>query len=320
MSLLITGGNGYIGSQLVNHLINDDINEIIIFDQIESKKDLTSQDEFKEKVKFVKGSIVDDQQIYQALKNVDQVIHLAAIADTKKCQQSPIETRKINVEGTRCLLKAIEHNNNVKRIVFASTISAIYGKSTKFDESISPSPIIEYGKQKLEAEKLIQEFTKKSSIESIILRKSNLYGAGIITKENVVAVFVKQALQKGQISIEGSGKQFRNFLNLNDACTAYIKSLKCKMKNPSEIINIIGPNTINLIELAEIVKKEVEAKATKEVDIIHSDSKGADDYGEIEQPKISIEKSREILGYMPQISLKKGISELINFYDISGIR
>ena len=314
MTLLITGGNGYVGSQLVNYLIDDEsYNEIVILDQIEPNKNLGSKPQFKNKVRFVKGSTTDYQKVCEAIENVTQVIHLAAIADVKRCQENPEETRKINVDATQNILEAIK-NSTVKRFVFASTMSAIYGKSRNFDEAAIPTPITEYGKQKQKCEELIQKFSNQVGISSIILRKSNLYGTGIITKENVVASFVKQALNDNSIKIEGSGNQFRNFLNLNDSCQAYMKSLTCKMENSCEIINIAGAITSNLNDLAQLVKEQVELKIGNKIELIHSINKRIDDYKKVEVPKISVAKAKKILDYNPQVSLKMGIQELIEHY------
>ena len=314
MTLLITGGNGYVGSQLVNYLIDDEsYNEIVILDQIEPNKNLGSKDQYKNKVRFVKGSTTDYQKVCEAIENVTQVIHLAAIADVKRCQENPEETRKINVDATQNLLDAIK-NSTVKRFVFASTMSAIYGKSRNFDEAAIPTPITEYGKQKQKCEELIQKFSNQAGISSIILRKSNLYGTGIITKENVVASFVKQALNDNCIKIEGTGNQFRNFLNLNDACNAYLKSLTCKLENSCEIINITGPSTSNLNDLAQLVKEQVELEIGTKIEIVHSINKRIDNYEKVEMPKISVMKAKKILDYNPQVSLKMGIQELIEHY------
>jgi len=315
MSLLITGGNGYVGSQLVYHLLEDrTIDEIVVFDLIEPNKKLSSIKQFKNNVTFVKGGITEKEKISEAIKGVTHIIHLAAIADVKKCQENPEKTREINVSGLTNLLNEIK-DSDVERLVIASTMSAIYGKSQIFDESAEPSPITEYGRQKLECEKLIYEFSNNSTVSSIVLRKSNLYGVGIITKENVVAAFVKQALNDNNIMVQGSGEQFRNFLNINDACMAYRKSLSCKPKNSFEIINTSGKNTTTLNELAHIVKNQVELLKNVDVKISHSITDRKDDFGKIEPPKISTTKAQEILGYTPKISLEEGINELIKYYD-----
>jgi nucleoside-diphosphate-sugar epimerase len=193
-------------------------------------------------------------------------------------------------------------------------MSAIYGKSSVFDEELTPDPVSEYGKQKLECENMIKEFSIQNSINSIILRKSNLYGTGIITKENVVATFVKNALFNSKISIDGTGQQYRNFLNLKDVCQAYTKAISCNLKNTFEIINVTGPTTTTLNELADIVKKEVELVTKNNVEIFHSETLRTDDFGKLEPPKISIAKAKNILGYAPEITLEDGIKNLISYY------
>lgn len=108
-------------------------------------------------------------------------------------------SKKINVQGTKNLLNAIK-SSNVKKFIFASTMSAIYGDATNFDEKNTVEPVTEYGKQKLEAELLVKDFARNSHVKSIILRKSNLYGIGLTVKQNVVAAFVKNGMRSGLVT------------------------------------------------------------------------------------------------------------------------
>jgi nucleoside-diphosphate-sugar epimerase len=313
MTLLITGGSGFIGTELVRYLLKNNFQEkIIIYDQFEPRNELKQIPKFLEHVQYIQGNLQEYEKIVSSLNDVDSVIHLAAIADVKKCQSEPKATRKINIDGTQTLLQAIS-KSKVDKIIFASTMSAIYGKSPIFDEKETPNPVSEYGKQKLECEKIIIDFSNKHSINSIILRKSNLYGVGIITKENVVAAFVKNALFNSKISIDGTGEQYRNFLNLKDVCQAYVKAISCNLNN-SEIVNIAGPTTITLNKLAELVKNEVEHVTKNTIEIIHSETVRKDDFGKIKPPRISTTKARAILNYEPKITIEEGIRDLIKFY------
>lgn len=315
MSILITGGNGYVGSQIVYELLNNESysEKIIILDQIQPNEKILKNTNFQNKVIFKKASILEESVLKDIFQDVNQVIHLAAIADVKKCEQNPDETRTINIDGLKNILE-IARKSDVKRIIFASTMSAIYGNSMKFDELESPNPVTKYGKQKLEGENLLKDYSSKYSLESLILRKSNLYGNGVLNKENVVAAFVKNSLKNKQMKIEGSGKQFRNFLHVYDATQAYFKALKAKLPNRNEIINIAGSETMSLIELANVVKNEIEKNTIEKINILHTESERKDDFGKIEKPEIVTLKAKKILGYSPKITLKHGIKNLIEYY------
>ncbi|QUC64518.1 NAD(P)-dependent oxidoreductase [Nitrosopumilus sp. K4] len=310
MTLLITGGCGWVGSFLaLNLLENKIIDEIKILDTIEPSKEFKEKIDTK-KIKFFKNNLKDKEKLKKITDGVEHIIHLAAIADVKKCQELPEFSKQINVSGTKTLLAAIK-SNDIKKFVFASTMSAIYGNAEIFNESDPVYPVTEYGKQKLEAELAIKEFAENSQIPSIILRKSNLYGIGLTVKQNVVAAFVKNAIEKGTITITGTGNQFRSFLNITDACFAYSLAITKEIKK-YQIFNISGPDIFSVNDLAKKVKTQIFESIEKDVKIVRDEN--LIDENESVKPKIITQKSVEILGYIPKINIDRGISELIKYY------
>jgi len=307
MTLLITGGCGWIGSFLtLNLLKNNIVDNIKILDVTDPTTQFTEQ--VDSRVKFFKNDLDDKDEIKKILEDVEQVIHLAAITDVKKCQDEPEFSKKINVQGTKNLLDAIK-SSNVKKIIFASTMSAIYGN--KFDEQEPVQPITEYGKQKLESEELIKDFARNSHVKSIILRKSNLYGIGLTIKQNVVAAFVKNGVNNGSITISGTGEQYRSFLNIKDAYLAYVLAINKNIENDYEIFNIVGPDIFTINELAVKVKNQIFEQLNKDIEIIREKSTEGRD---IVKPKISTHKAQKVLGYIPEIHVEKGIEELVRYY------
>jgi len=305
IQILITGGCGFIGTKLVEQTLhNNKIGKIILYDLLEPPTQLLKQD-LEGKIEFVKGDLTNVNLLRENTKGIDQVIHLAAITDVKKCKENPEFSRKINVFGTKNVLE-ISEQNNVGKIIFASTMSAIYGNSMRFDEEAEPTPISEYGKQKAEAEKLIQNFCIKNNLNGIVLRKSNLFGLGLLPKENVVNLFVKNAVMGNPLKVAGIGS-VRNFLHLIDACTAYTNAIFSDIKSPFEIFNITGKDTCSIRDLAFTVKEEISKKTEKTVEIIeNNDSKVVPII-----PIISTDKAKEMLKYKPKFSLKMGIEELM---------
>jgi len=311
MTLLITGGCGWVGSFLTLYLLkNNIVNDIKILDVIEPATQFIEKMNNR-KIKFFKNNLDDKDKLETILEDVEQVIHLAAIADVKKCKNEPEFSKKINVQGTKNLLDAIK-SSNVKKFIFASTMSAIYGDATNFDEKNTVEPVTEYGKQKLEAELLVKDFARNSHVKSIILRKSNLYGIGLTVKQNVVAAFVKNGMSSGLITISGAGNQYRSFLNIKDACLAYSLAISKNIEKDYEIFNIAGPDVFTLNELSLKVKNQILEQSSKDVEINREQIPSVSD--DPVKPKISTQKAQKILEYIPEIHVEKGISELIEYY------
>jgi len=260
MKILVTGGAGFIGKNLVNFLIKENI--VIVYDNLSNSTQSDVQPLIEKGAIFVNGDILDFQTLKKSSEGCDLVIHLAAKSGVADSIKNPEITHQVNVEGTENALKCCVENK-IKKFIFASS-AAVYSDSEKpineQSDTNSPSP---YGQSKLTAEKIIKIYSQKFQIDSICLRMFNVYGkgqnahyAGVITR------FVENILQEKPIQINGDGKQTRDFISIFDVVEAFecaIKNIKGKRGN---IYNIGSGKSITINQLAEILEKIVGSEIT----------------------------------------------------------
>lgn len=254
MKVLITGGAGYIGTGLVNCLVNrPHIDEIIIYDNL-------SRNNFNffigrgmnhpHKVHFVDGDILDSRKLRKYLHGVETVFHLAAKVTTPFANVDSHFFEQVNHWGTAELVYALE-DSTVKRLIFLSSTS-VYGRSKELaDEQKVPNPRTFYGISKLRAEEHVQRLFDKMG--TYILRCGNVYGYNKSVRfDSVINRFVFDANYKGRISINGNGTQARAFIHVNT-----ITELLANMANAGikpGIYNAVSRNLI-VLDLVDVLKE-----------------------------------------------------------------
>ncbi len=297
MKILVTGGAGFIGKHLVYSLLKKN-HEIVIFDNF-SNSDINSiKGIVKQGVKIIQGDITSFQDIKNASKDQDIIIHLAAKISVQESIENPSETFKINVDGTRNVLIAAK-DNNIKKIVVASS-AAVYGEGIakiKLAEGSNTNPISPYGQSKVSMEQEIKKISSKQGVNCDILRFFNIFGKGQSSEyAGVVTKFIEKIKNNESIEIFGDGIQTRDFVAIQDVINAIEKSmLKSDKKN--RVYNIASGKSISIKELAEsmilLSNKKIKIKYTlpKEGDIKHS------------QADISLAKKE--LGYSPKYEIEE---------------
>ena len=271
MKIVITGGSGFIGSNIAKLLKNQ--HEVTIFDLKKENSD----------VDFIQGNIKDSKCVIDSLKNFDVVIHLAATLGVINTEENPVLTLDTNTGGTKNVLEACRINN-IKKIIFSSS-SEVYGEPIKIpmEETDNPIPITTYG----------------------IFRLFNVYGDDQAT-DWVLPEFVSKALTNQNIVIHGDGTQIRAFCYVTDVAEAFSKTLE---KGNGETINIGNDSEpISIKELAFKIVKVSKSKSNIEF-ISFEESKR--NRMEILKRIPSIQKAKKILGYEPKISLEEGIKKVI---------
>lgn len=252
MKVLITGGAGYLGTELVIKL-NDcpEVSEIIVYDNLwKNNYNLFTHSKIKKgKVKFVKGELLDSRKLEAVLQGVDVVYHLAARVAARLVNASHHLYEQINNWGTAELVYAVE-KSNVKTFIYASSI-AVYGDSTEpIDENTIPNPKTYYGASKLRGEEHVNRLISK--MDTYILRIGNVYGYGTSMRfDTVVNKFMFDAEFKGRIKILGDGNQKRSFIDI-DRLTNLFSSLK-QSKIKSGVYNAVE-YSMSVNDLVEIVK------------------------------------------------------------------
>jgi UDP-glucose 4-epimerase len=301
MRILVTGGAGFIGKYLVKYLLENGKN-VSILDNF-SNSDKKSIALFKNKgVKIFEGDITNFDDVLNATKDQEIVIHLAAKISVVESIKNPSETFRINVDGTKNIL-AICKKNNVKKLIIASS-AAVYGegdKENKITEEDKRNPISPYGKSKMKMEEEVIKNYSDIKTKYIILRFFNIYGIGQTSEyAGVITKFLEKIKKNQALTITGDGTQIRDFVSIYDTICSIDNAIKY---NRNGIFNIASGNGITVNELAKLMI----SVSGKKLDIQNISFK----QGEIKYSQADILLAKEKLGYISKINLKEGIKKLL---------
>jgi len=252
---LVTGGAGFIGSNIVEELLNRK-EKVRILDNFSSGK-MSHIAEFKDKIEIIKGDIRNFSDLKKAMKGVTYVLHQAALRSVPKSVDNPMDTNDVNITGTLKLLISAKEAG-VKRVVYASSSSA-YGDSKVFPqhENLKPSPISPYAVAKLAAEHYCVMFSKTYGLETVSLRYFNVFGPKQDPESMYSAVipkFIEQAYKNEPLTIHWDGKQSRDFTYVKNVAEANILAA---LTNgiAGNVYNVATGNTITLLEIVKILEE-----------------------------------------------------------------
>lgn len=259
MNLFITGGLGHIGSQMIREYAKrEDIGVIRILDNLSTQRYCSLFNLPNKKYQFIEGDINNLEVLREALKDIDIVIHLAAITDAPSTIKNPELTKKVNLEGTKSVLQEAI-NANVKKFLFPSTTS-VYGEAEGIVDENSPEeiykPATPYAETKFESEKIVQNAYKETGINSIVLRKGTIFGASIGMRfHTAVNKFIYLACLNKPLTVwEDALHQKRPYLGLKDDIKAF--EFLEKQGKPGELYNVLTGNyTVN--EIVEAIKNHI---------------------------------------------------------------
>ena len=258
MKYVITGGAGFIGSNLVDELVSQSHEVHVIDNFISGKKENCNKD-----AKYHEIDIADEANlsiIENVLDKCDTVFHCAALARVQPSILNPIKYELNNTIGIMNMLKC-SVDMDVRRFVYSASSSA-YGSTKKLPskESDKPNPISPYANQKYYGELCCKMFSKVYSIETVSLRYFNVYGE----RQNlggayatVVGIFLNQSINKKPLTINGDGNQRRDFTYVGDVVSANILAAKSKNVGKGEVINIGNGENLSINELAKNIGGEV---------------------------------------------------------------
>ncbi|MEM6524002.1 MAG: SDR family oxidoreductase [Bacteroidota bacterium] len=222
MKILLTGGAGYIGTELAKLLVDrEDVSEVIIYDNLSRANYnffIGHTFENAQKLRFEKGELLDSRQLKKALNGVDVVYHLAAKVTTPFANTDPHIYEQVNHWGTAELVYAVE-NSEVKKFIYTSSTS-VYGSSKEaVNETVNPNPKTFYGISKLRAEDHVNRLA--DLMDTFVFRCGNVYGYSRSMRfDAVINKFVFEAHFSKRITINGDGKQHRSFIHIDHAATA----------------------------------------------------------------------------------------------------
>ena len=299
-NVLITGGAGFIGSNLVKYLIEEG-NSVTVLDNFMSG--YRSNLKLFPSIRIIKGDVRDKNVVETAMKGAEIVFHLAASVGNKRSIDNPIMDAEINVIGTLQVLEAVR-KEGVRKIVTSSS-AGIFGelKTIPIKEDHPIEPDSPYGCTKLCEEKLCLSYSKLYDIEVICLRYFNVYGQNqrFDAYGNVIPIFVFRMLRNEPILIYGDGEQTRDFVHVNDVVQANIKA--AEIEGVSGAFNIASGKRVTINRLVEIISKKNEVK----IEYI------AERQGDVRHSLADISLAHEKFNYTPNVELEWGIKNYIKW-------
>jgi UDP-glucose 4-epimerase len=308
---LVTGGAGFIGSHIVDRLLNEGF-EVTVIDNLDTGcLENVAHHKDNKRFHFVKGDIRDYSLVKRTVKGADAVFHEAALASVVLSIRDPTITNEINVVGTLNLLKT-SLDLGVKRFVYASS-AAVYGNTNRAQkkEDIPLNPTSPYGVSKLAAEKYVEIFHELYGLETVSLRYFNVYGPRQRLDEkwaygSVINIFLDRLLRNMPPVIYGDGKQTRDFVYVKDAVEANMLALR-RNDAVGETFNIGTGKRITVNKVAQLLKRMT---SKENLENVYSDSR----LGDVRHGYADISKAIRILNYEPKFSIERGLGELVNWY------
>jgi len=312
MRYLVTGGAGFIGSNTVDELVRRG-HSVVVLDDLSSGKE-ENLAEVRSKITFMKGSITDLETVQKAMHQAEYVLHLAARTSVPRSVKDPIETNRINVDGTLNVLVAAR-DNKVKRVVYAASSSA-YGETPTLPktESMQPVPISPYGVAKYVGELYGQTFGRCYGLENVSLRYFNIFGprqdpgspySGVLSR------FAAAVLDDAQPLIYGDGEQTRDFTFVENAVQANLLAFEA----PSASGNVYNVGTGFAISLNKIVEL-LRGISGKKIEPKHDPPRE----GDIRDSLADIRRAKQDLGYEPAVMFEEGLRRTFEWYQTNHVK
>jgi len=292
---VVTGGAGFVGSHLVDHLLREGA-VVTVFDNLTAGK-LAN---IPAGVTAISGDLRDAEAVRAACKGSDIIFHLAARASVQDSIEHPREYFEVNVLGTMNVLEAARLEEQKPRVILASS-AAVYGDQevVKVHEELTPRPKSPYALHKRMTEEMAALWSALYGVETVSIRPFNIYGTRMNPNgpyAGVIGRLMKMRAEGQPLSLTGDGEQTRDFVHVSDMAEAYILAACATTVGHGEIINIASGTSVSLNTLATLIGGDISYVPARVGDIVHS---GAD-----------ITRAATLLGYAPQVSLEAGIRDL----------
>jgi UDP-glucose 4-epimerase len=296
-TLLVTGGCGFIGANLIRRLDAEHV-RVRVLDNMSGG---TAANLAGVEAEITRGDIRDRDAVARAVAGVDAVIHLAAYGSVVESVSDPTENFDVNVRGTLTVLKACA-TAHVEKFIFASTGGALIGEAAPpVDETSLPKPISPYGASKLSAEAYCHAFAHSYGLRTACLRFANVYGPRSDHKRGAVTAFIKALMSGEPMVIYGDGSASRDFLYVDDLCHGIVLALKGNQE-PGAVLHLASgvETTVNQLagSLAEIAGRP-------DHPVLHKQPRT----GEVSRNFARFERARWALGFSPRVSLREGLEQ-----------
>jgi nucleoside-diphosphate-sugar epimerase len=308
--VLVTGGAGFIGSQIASALIAEGARVRVLDDLSTGHRE--NIDEIGRDVDFIQGSVADEELLAKALENVELIFHEAAIPSVPRSVEAPRQSHVASVDGTFSLLLAAR-DKGVKRVVYAASSSA-YGDQPTLpkSEDMRPEPLSPYAVAKLVGEYYCQVFTRVYGLETVSLRYFNVFGPRQdpgSQYSGVVSRFISALLNDERPVIYGDGEQSRDFTYIENVVAANLSAASASGA-AGKIINVANGERITLNQLLAELK---DLTGKPEVTAEYLEPR----VGDVRHSLADISMARELLGYQSRVGLREGLQRTIDWWKTS---
>lgn len=317
-TFLVTGGAGFIGSNIVDYLLKNDAKRVVILDNFSTGHHKNINNLIKDsRCELIEGDIRDLETCKKSTIDVDYVLHQAALGSVPRSINDPLTSNEVNVSGFLNMLIAAKESKSVKRMVYAAS-SSTYGDSEGLPkvEDVIGKPLSPYAVTKYVNELYADVFYKTYGLETIGLRYFNVFGPKQDPEGAYAAVipkFVGQFLNKENIVINGDGEHSRDFTFIENVIQANIKAaLAEKPEAVNQVYNVAFGENTNLNELVDDIKSGL-----KNLNVDYSETivkHGPDRVGDVKHSLADITKAKKLIDYNPLYSFKEGIKITTEWY------
>ncbi len=298
---LVTGGRGFIGTNLVRALKTT--RQVRVLDSLE-RSSPTGWSEGD--VDAVRANILDVQALAGAMAGVGTVIHLAAYGSVVESVANPVANFHANVQGTFNVLHAAS-TAGVKRVVFASTGGALIGDATPpVNEQSLPKPISPYGASKLCGEAYAHAFARSRGLGAVCVRFGNVYGPHSAHKKGAVTMFAKALLLDQPIVIYGDGSASRDYVHVEDLCRGITAAADAELAG-GEVFHLASGRETTVLELADILRRAA-GKPDHPIEFRPSRA------GEVARNFAAYDLARSVLGFEPRRHVEEGLAEVWRWF------
>jgi nucleoside-diphosphate-sugar epimerase len=301
--IVITGGAGFIGSNLALSLFED--NEVTVIDNLLTGR-YENISEIADRLRFIKADIDNLDMLKLEFESADYVLHQAALPSVQRSVVDPITTNRNNIDGTLNVLVAAR-DCDVKRVVFASS-SSVYGDTPELPkvETFTPNPLSPYAVSKLVGEYYCKVFYGIYGLETVALRYFNVFGPRQNPDSQYAAVIPKfiKAIESGERPVMyGDGEQSRDFTYVANVVKANILACEATKAVAGKVMNIACSERISLNNLFRMMKDLLHV----EIEPLYSDARP----GDIKHSLADITLAKSLLKYEPEYNLKEGLKEMV---------
>ncbi len=303
---LVTGGAGFIGSNIVYELVKRGHRVKVIDNFVAGKRE--NLEDILDKIKLIEGDIRDLGLLRKIIKGCNYVLHQAALRSVPKSMNDPISYSEVNVRGTLNVLIASQEAK-VKRVIYASS-SSVYGDSRQLpqNERQNPQPISPYAATKLAGEHYCKVFSKAYGLETVSLRYFNVFGPKQSLESEyavVIPKFITSMLKDERPPIHGDGKQTRDFTYIENVAEANLRAATCKGVS-GEVLNVACGKSYSVLELVkflnQILNKNIEPYFT------------APRPGDVKHTLADTTKMKKLLGLNPKVDFVEGLKKTVKWF------